>query len=135
VGEWGEIMIEVEHLTKRYGNHTAVSDLSFYVQKGQVYGFLGPNAAGKSTTMSILTGCLAATSGKVSIGGHDIVEDALEAKKLIGYLPEQPPLYLDLTPREYLTFVSRAIDIISCLLKDILGRALFSLFIGGHVFQ
>jgi ABC-2 type transport system ATP-binding protein len=101
-------MIDVEHLTKRYGNHTAVSDLSFHVQKGQVYGFLGPNAAGKSTTMSILTGCLAATSGKVSIGGHDIVEDAMEAKKLIGYLPEQPPLYLDLTPREYLTFVSRA---------------------------
>lgn len=100
-------MIEVKHLTKRYGNHTAVSDLSFTIEKGQIYGFLGPNGAGKSTTMNIMTGCLAATSGEVKIGGHDIFEEAEEAKKLIGYLPELPPLYLDRTPKEYLTFVAQ----------------------------
>ena len=101
-------MIEVKHLTKRYGSHTAVSDLSFTVEKGQIYGFLGPNGAGKSTTMNIMTGCLAATSGEVVIGGYDIFQDAAQAKKLIGYLPEQPPLYLDRTPKEYLRFVARA---------------------------
>lgn len=104
-------MIEVKHLTKRYGTHTAVSDLSFTIDKGQIYGFLGPNGAGKSTTMNIMTGCLAATSGEVRIGGFDIFEDAQQAKKLIGYLPEQPPLYLDRTPREYLTFVARCKEI------------------------
>lgn len=101
-------MIEVNHLCKRYGNHTAVWDLSFHIEKGQIYGFLGPNGAGKSTTMNIMTGCLAATSGQVRIGGFDIFEEAQQAKKLVGYLPEQPPLYLDRTPREYLTFVARA---------------------------
>ena len=101
-------MIEVNHLTKRYGGRTAVSDLSFTVEKGQIYGLLGPNGAGKSTTMNIMTGCLAATSGKVTIGGCDIFQDAARAKKLIGYLPEQPPLYPDRTPREYLRFVARA---------------------------
>lgn len=101
-------MIEVKHLTKRYGNHTALHDLSFTIEKGQIYGFLGPNGAGKSTTMNIMTGCLAATSGEVLIGGYDIFEEAAQAKQLIGYLPEQPPLYLDRTPREFLTFVARA---------------------------
>ena len=101
-------MIEVEHLTKRYGSYCAVSDLSFTIEKGQIYGFLGPNGAGKSTTMNIMTGCLAATSGTVTIDGHDIFEDAQLAKRLIGYLPEQPPLYLDRTPREYLSFVAQA---------------------------
>lgn len=101
-------MIEVKHLTKRYGNHTAVSDLSFTIEKGQIYGFLGPNGAGKSTTMNIMTGCLAATAGEVKIGGFDIFEESEQAKRLIGYLPEQPPLYLDMTPREYLDFVARA---------------------------
>ena len=101
-------MIEVKHLTKRYGNHTAVSDLSFTIKKGQIYGFLGPNGAGKSTTMNIMTGCLAATSGEVKIGGYDIFEESRQAKKLIGYLPELPPVYPDRTPREYLTFVARA---------------------------
>ena len=104
-------MIEVKHLTKRYGNHTAVSDLSFTIEKGQIYGFLGPNGAGKSTTMNIMTGCLAATAGEVRIGGFDIFEESQQAKKLIGYLPEQPPLYPDMTPREYLTFVARAKEI------------------------
>ena len=101
-------MIEVRHLTKRYGAHTAVSDLSFTVEKGQIYGFLGPNGAGKSTTLNIMTGCLAATSGEVKIGGYDIFEEAAEAKRLIGFLPEQPPLYPDRTPREYLSFVAEA---------------------------
>ena len=100
-------MIEVSHLTKRYGDHTAVSDLSFHIGKGQIYGFLGPNGAGKSTTMNIMTGCLAATGGQVKVGGYDIFEEAEQAKRLIGYLPEQPPLYPDRTPREYLTFVGR----------------------------
>ena len=101
-------MIEVKHLTKRYGTHTAVSDLSFAIEKGQIYGFLGPNGAGKSTTMNIMTGCLAASAGEVKIGGFDIFEEPTQAKCLIGYLPEQPPVYLDRTPLEYLTFVARA---------------------------
>jgi len=101
-------LIEVKHLTKRYGSHTAVSDLSFTIEKGQIYGFLGPNGAGKSTTMNIMTGCLAASSGEVKIGGFDIFEEAQQAKALIGYLPEQPPLYLDRTPKEYLQFVAAA---------------------------
>ena len=111
-------MIEVKHLTKRYGDHTAVSDLSFTIEKGQIYGFLGPNGAGKSTTMNIMTGCLGATSGEVRVGGFDIFEEADQAKKLIGYLPEQPPLYLDRTPREYLTFVARAKGIPEKEVKD-----------------
>ena len=101
-------MIEVQHLTKSYGNQIAVEDLSFTIPNGQIYGLLGPNGAGKSTTMNILTGCLAATEGEVHIDGYDIFEDAEKAKSRIGYLPEQPPLYLDCTPREYLTFVARA---------------------------
>ncbi len=101
-------MIEIEHLTKRYGEHTAVSDLSFQVDSGQIYGFLGPNGAGKSTTMNIMTGCLSATEGRVRIDGYDIFEEPDKAKKLIGYLPEQPPLYLNETPVEYLRFVGEA---------------------------
>ena len=101
-------MIEVSHLTKRYGAHTAVKDLSFTIEKGVVYGFLGPNGAGKSTTMNILTGCLGASEGEVKIDGHSIVEDPAKAKKLIGYLPEIPPLYPEMTPQEYLQFVAAA---------------------------
>ena len=101
-------MIEVRHLTKRYGNHMAVSDLSFKIEKGVIYGLLGPNGAGKSTTMNIITGCLGATEGDVLIGGHSITEEPKEAKRLIGYLPEQPPLYMDMTPKEYLRFVMAA---------------------------
>ena len=101
-------MIEVSHLTKQYGSFTAVSDLSFRIDKGHIYGFLGPNGAGKSTTMNIITGCLAATSGEVKIGGYDIFEQPKEAKRLIGYLPELPPLYTDQTVEEYLTFVAKA---------------------------
>ena len=101
-------MIEVKHLTKRYGSHTAVADLSFTIEKGKVYGFLGPNGAGKSTTMNIITGCLSATDGEVFIDGHSITEEPLLAKKRIGYLPELPPLYMDMTPLEYLRFVAQA---------------------------
>ena len=100
-------MIEVKNLCKRYGEHMAIEDLSFTIENGRIYGFLGPNGAGKSTTMNIMTGCLAATSGQATIDGHDIFEEAEQAKKLLGYLPEQPPLYLDMTPREYLSFVGR----------------------------
>ena len=101
-------MIEVKHITKRYGSHLAVDDLSFTIEKGNIYGLLGPNGAGKSTTMNIMTGCLSATSGEVLIDGHDIFKEAKEAKKKIGYLPELPPLYMDMTPYEYLKFVGAA---------------------------
>lgn len=120
----GIALIEVSHLTKRYGAHTAVSDLSFTIEAGQIYGFLGPNGAGKSTTMNIMTGCLAASSGEVRIGGYDIFENSAEAKKLLGYLPEQPPLYLDRTPREYLTFVGRAKGLSGTRLEEQIERVM-----------
>lgn len=101
-------MITVEHLTKRYGEFTAVSDLSFEIEEGHVYGFLGPNGAGKSTTMNIMTGCLSATEGCVRIDGYDIFAEPDKAKRLLGYLPEQPPLYMNETPLEYLKFVGEA---------------------------
>ena len=98
-------MIKIEHLVKNYGSHCAVDDISFEVESGEIVGFLGPNGAGKSTTMNILTGYLSSTSGKASIAGIDILRDPIGAKKLIGYLPEQPPLYLDMTVEEYLNFI------------------------------
>lgn len=99
-------MIEVNHLTKRYGKHTAVDEISFTVEDGCIYGLLGPNGAGKSTTMNIITGYLSATEGTVKIEGHDIAEAPAQAKACIGYLPEQPPLYQDMTVTEYLLFVA-----------------------------
>lgn len=99
-------MIEVKNLVKRYGEHTAVDHLSFQIEKGKIYGFLGPNGAGKSTTMNIITGYIASTEGQVIIDGHDILEEPEEAKKCIGYLPEQPPLYFDMTVLEYLKFAA-----------------------------
>ena len=101
-------MITVEHLTKCYGDFMAVNDLSFEIEEGHVYGFLGPNGAGKSTTMNIMTGCLSATEGHIRIKGHDIFEEPEQAKKTMGYLPEQPPLYMNETPAEYLKFVGEA---------------------------
>ena len=98
-------MIEVKNLTKRYGSHCAVDNISFAVEEGQILGFLGPNGAGKSTTMNILTGYLSATAGTVTINGHDILDEPNEAKANIGYLPEQPPLYQDMTVKEYLNFM------------------------------
>lgn len=99
-------MIEVSHLTKRYGSHVAVDDISFTVEKGCIYGLLGPNGAGKSTTMNVITGYLSPTSGTVTINGHDIQEEPQAAKACIGYLPELPPLYTDMTVREYLDFAA-----------------------------
>lgn len=99
-------MIEISHLVKKYGDHVAVDDLSLTIEPGKIYGFLGPNGAGKSTTMNIITGYLAATKGTVKINGFDIFENPEEAKKCVGYLPEIPPLYSDMTVSEYLSFVS-----------------------------
>lgn len=99
-------MIEVRNLVKKYGNHLAVDHLDFTLEAGRIYGFLGPNGAGKSTTMNIMTGYLGATEGEVLIDGHDILKEPEEAKKHIGYLPEQPPLYMDMTVREYLRFAA-----------------------------
>ena len=99
-------MIEVSHLTKKYGGHLAVDDVSFTVEDGQIYGLLGPNGAGKSTIMNILTGYLSATSGQVTVAGHSLPEEADEAKSCVGYLPEQPPLYPEMTVGEYLNFVA-----------------------------
>ena len=109
-------MITVEHLTKCYGDFLAVDDLSFEIDEGHVYGFLGPNGAGKSTTMNIMTGCLSATEGHVRVDGCDVFETPREAKRRIGYLPEQPPLYLSETPEGYLRFVGQT--------KGLKGQAL-----------
>ncbi len=117
-------MIEVNHLTKTYGNHNAITDLTFQIEEGKIYGLLGPNGAGKSTTMNIMTGCLAPTSGSVTIDGLDIYEDAMEAKKKIGYLPELPPVYLNLTPLEYLTFVAKAKGVKRSEIKDQVAYAI-----------
>ncbi|MBE6758678.1 MAG: ABC transporter ATP-binding protein, partial [Ruminococcaceae bacterium] len=108
-------MIEVSHLTKKYGPLTAVDDISFTASEGEILGFLGPNGAGKTTTMNMITGYISITGGKASIAGYDIYEQPMEAKKRIGYLPEQPPLYPDMTVDEYLGFISR-------LKKSMLGQ-------------
>lgn len=100
------IVIEVNNLVKRYGDHTAVDHLSFKIEKGKIYGFLGPNGAGKSTTMNMITGYIASTEGTVTIDGHDILDEPEQAKKCIGYLPEMPPLYFDMTVLEYMNFVA-----------------------------
>ena len=101
-------MIEVQHLTKRYGSSLALDDISFQVKKGDILGFLGPNGAGKSTTMNIITGYLSSDSGEVLIDGVSILDDPKEAKKRIGYLPEIPPLYNDMTVQKYLEFMFRS---------------------------
>ncbi len=111
-------MIEVQHLTKRYRDRVAVDDLTFQVEEGQILGFLGPNGAGKSTTMKILTGFLPPSEGVVRVGGHDVEAQPLEVKRRIGYLPETPPLYMEMTVRGYLRFVAA--------LKGLSGRALAS---------
>ncbi len=107
-------MIEISHLTKKYGKNYAVNDISFNVEKGEIVGFLGPNGAGKTTTMNILTGFLSATEGTVKVAGYDVLENPIEAKKRIGFLPEHPPLYLDMTVKEYLGF---AFDLKKCTLN------------------
>src|SRR5215207_1487232 len=100
-------MIEVQHLTKQYGTVTAVSDVSFRVEAGEILGFLGPNGAGKTTTMRVITGYMPASEGKVLVAGYDVFDKPIEAKRRTGYLPETPPLYPDMTVREYLNFVAR----------------------------
>lgn len=104
-------MIEIQNISKRYGDKYAVKDATFTIKKGEILGFLGRNGAGKSTTMNIVTGYISATSGSVTVNGHDILQDPREAKRCIGYLPEMPPLYMDMTVDEYLRFV--------CAIKDV----------------
>ncbi len=117
-------MIEVTNLTKRYGTRLALDHLTCQVEENEIFGFLGPNGAGKSTTMNILTGYLAPTEGSVKIGGHDIVEDSARARELIGYLPELPPVYMDMTPFEYLRFVAEAKGIARERLRGEIQRAM-----------
>lgn len=117
-------MIEVKDLVKKYGNHVAVDHLNFTIEKGKIYGFLGPNGAGKSTTMNIMTGYLGATEGKVLIDGHDILEEPELAKKSIGYLPEIPPLYTDMTVMEYLTFSAELKKISKSEKKDAIAKVI-----------
>lgn len=117
-------MIEINHLVKKYGDHVAVDDLSLTVEPGKIYGFLGPNGAGKSTTMNIITGYLGATSGEVKINGHDIFKEPEAAKKCIGYLPEIPPLYMDMTVQEYMEFVAELKKIDKANRKRFIGEAM-----------
>lgn len=123
-------MITVTHLTKCYGDFMAVDDLSFDIEEGHVYGFLGPNGAGKSTTMNMMTGCLSATEGQVRIDGYDIFDEPDKAKKLIGYLPEFPPLYMNETPLEYLRFVGEAKGLGKKELEEQIEQVLFQTKIG-----
>src|SRR6476620_7079493 len=111
-------MIEVQHLTKRYGPVTAVDNISFRVESGEILGFLGPNGAGKTTTMRIITGYMPASEGRVAVAGYDVFDKPIEAKRRTGYRPETPPLYPDMTVREYLNFVAR--------IKGIPGREVAS---------
>lgn len=115
-------MIEVKNLVKKYGNHLAVDHLSFTVEKGQIYGFLGPNGAGKSTTMNIMTGYIGATEGEVFINGYDILKAPEKAKRSIGYLPEQPPLYMDMTVKEYLVFAAELKKIKKGEIKEVVAE-------------
>lgn len=117
-------MIEVQNVTKRYGPFTAVNDVSFRVESGQILGFLGPNGAGKTTTMRILTGCIPATEGRAAIAGYDVFEQPVEAKRRTGYLPETPPLYPDMTVREYLSFAARINGIGSAARRERVSSAM-----------
>lgn len=117
-------MIEINHLVKKYGSHVAVDDLSLTVEPGRIYGFLGPNGAGKSTTMNIITGYLAATGGEVKINGFDVLKQPEEAKKCVGYLPELPPLYMDMTVKEYLDFVAELKKLDKSLLAGYVKEAM-----------
>ena len=116
-------MIEVSHLTKQYGNHLAVDDVSFTVADGQICGLLGPNGAGKSTIMNIITGYLSATSGRVTVAGHPLPEEVDAAKACVGYLPEQPPLYPEMTVQEYLTFAAELKSVKKAERKEQVCRA------------
>ncbi|RYZ64994.1 MAG: ABC transporter ATP-binding protein, partial [Proteobacteria bacterium] len=117
-------MIQVDQLTKNYGPHRAVDSLSFSVRKGEVVGFLGPNGAGKTTTMKIITGFMAASSGSVRVGGYDVFENPIEVKRKIGYLPETPPVYGEMTVESYLKFVARLKGVEKSRLKSLVDRAI-----------
>ncbi len=117
-------MVEVENVTKKYGQRLAVDQLNFKVDKGEILGFLGPNGAGKSTTMNIITGYLSATEGRVKVGGADILEEPEAVKRQIGYMPEQPPLYFDMTVQEYLGFVCNIKGVSRAARKDNMDKAL-----------
>lgn len=117
-------MIKVNHLVKNYGNHQAVKDISLHVKQGQIVGLLGPNGAGKSTTMNVLTGYISATDGEVIVGGYDVLEEPLKAKTQIGYLPEIPPLYVDMTVEEYLLFAAKLKKVKKADLKDEIQRVM-----------
>lgn len=117
-------MLEVKNLVKRYGNHVAVDNLSFSVGPRQIFGFLGPNGAGKSTTMNIITGTLSASEGSITVNGYDIFHQSKQARRCIGYLPELPPVYMELTPAEYLAFVAEAKGIEKNLRKIKIAEAM-----------
>src|SRR4030095_1837534 len=117
-------MIEVQQLTKRYGELTAINNISFSVASGQILGFLGPNGSGKTTTMRIITGFMPASSGTVKVAGFDIFDDSFEARKRIGYLPENPPLYNDMTVASYLRFVAKIKGMRKADIGDALDRVL-----------
>jgi ABC-2 type transport system ATP-binding protein len=123
-------VIEVQHLTKRYGRITAVDDLSFRVERGEILGFLGPNGAGKTTTMRVITGYMPPTEGRVVVAGFDVFEQPIDAKKRMGYLPETPPLYPDMTVREYLTFVARIKGVASGERKARVEKAMARTWVG-----
>jgi len=123
-------MIEVRNLTKRYGDLVAIKDISFTAATGEILGFLGPNGAGKTTTMRVITGFMPATSGTVKVAGYDIFDDSYEARKRIGYLPESPPLYLDMTVLTFLRFVAKIRGIPKAALNDSIDRVLNSCSLG-----
>ena len=123
-------MITADHLTKRFGSFTAISDVSFHVQRGEVVGFLGPNGAGKSTTMRILSGVFPPTAGRASVAGHDVVTDSLRARRVVGYFPERVALYLDMTVREYLTYVAEMKGLASRQRRTDIDRVLQSCNVG-----
>ena len=138
-GGLDSFMIEIQHVTKRYGNKLAVNDVSFSIQKGEILGFLGRNGAGKTTTMNIITGYISATSGTVMLDGYDILDNPREVKRRIGYLPEMPPLYLDMTVNEYLRFVCAIKDVkrsqVAAHLKDWIEAAGITKHITFHCFR
>ncbi len=119
-------MIEVHHLTKYYGTNAAVDDVSFTAETGQILGFLGPNGAGKTTTMRILTGYIPASSGTATVAGFDVFEDSREVRRRVGYLPENPPLYREMTPRSYLDFVARIKGVAAAQRREAVDRALIA---------
>ena len=123
-------MIQVSHLTKLYGPRAAISDLNFEVKKGEIVGFLGPNGAGKSTTMKILTGLMPASDGKASLGGFDVFTQSLEVKKIVGFLPENPPVYPDMTVKDYLEFAARLHQVNSDLVTRSVNSAVEKDFAG-----